>query len=296
MRSRICRLLEGVSRFNPHANGGWRAVFAGPLVRSLRFLVPAHERTVRRVIWQPVSIVFLEFGERPCSRLIGGSRAERSECRIEELALELLNLPVLHGSLAQRGKVIPRGDPVKILLRQIGQNAGKGGNRRRLDCHCAQQIVGTAIAAGLVDRQNLHDGKPLSRSPGNQFLQCLCISDPQILCAANGKGRSQDTRDFVLGIQLKHTRVLQGRARCDNRELTFSVEELVFSPCAHSVRVPDHSAYFSVTISKGRRSSRTLPLLIGRDFSSVSSRLASHAFRTGKVVVSVSGPRPPSDS
>ena len=58
----------------------------------------------------------------------------------------------------------------------------------------------------------------------------------------------------------------------------------------------DYSANFSVTISKGFRSSRTAPLLIGSASSSASSKLVSHAFRTGRVVVSFSGQRPPSDS
>jgi hypothetical protein len=71
--------------------------------------------------------------------------------------------------LAQRIEVVPRGDPVKILLGQVGQSAGKCGYGGGFDRHCAQQIIRTPVAAGFIDRQQLNELETNSRDPINEL-------------------------------------------------------------------------------------------------------------------------------
>ena len=181
--------------------------------------MPAHERAMGRVTGQPVRMRSFEVRERPRSGFVSRTGTKCLESGVEELPLELFHFAVLHNSLAQRVQIVTSNDPIEVLLGEVGENTWKRGNRGRLKGHCAKQVVRTAVPAGFVDRQDLDNRKPLPSSPGNQFLKRFGITNPQISLATHSEDRSKDTRDLVLGIELKHMRVLPRQGPPDNREL-----------------------------------------------------------------------------
>ena len=218
----MCRLLDGSERFHPDPHGGGRSVLPRPLIAIFAFLVPAHERAMRRVIGQPVGIGSLEIRERLCSRFVGGARAKGLESRVEELALQLLDLPVLHDTLAQRCR-----DRSRAVIRSKSSWVKSG----RMPGSVA--IVVGSIAMALSRLYGLQS-PPVSligricttESPCRAVQEISSLSasvspTPKSFAPRTAKTGARTPAILFSGFSSSTLRVLQGGPCRDNRELAW---------------------------------------------------------------------------
>ena len=67
--------------------------------------------------------------------------------------------------------------------------------RGRIDRARADRVVGTVIAAGLVDRQQLHELEADAARPVDELPQAVEVADAEIVFGAQGEERREDAGD-----------------------------------------------------------------------------------------------------
>ena len=61
----------------------------------------------------------------------------------------------------------------------------------------ADRVVGAVVAAGFVDRQELHEPETDARAPIDELPQRSDVADPEIIFRAQREERSEDAGDLV---------------------------------------------------------------------------------------------------
>ena len=66
----------------------------------------------------------------------------------------------------------------------------------------ADRVVWTVVAAGLVDRQELHEFEADARRPIDELAQPFEVTDAEIRFRADGEERRENAGDALFGSQI----------------------------------------------------------------------------------------------
>jgi hypothetical protein len=75
-----------------------------------------------------------------------------------------------------------------------------GGDRGGIERKGAQDIVGAMVAAGFIDRKDLHGAEVVPRRPLDHFGEGLRVTDAEVMPAPEGEEWNEKSRDFLFRI------------------------------------------------------------------------------------------------
>ena len=198
-RSRATRARSAPSASSHRAPRSMRCC-SGPGVPGFAAAVLLHQRAEESVIVEPRFFAFTKCGETP--RPANRRRARKARSALQQLPLSV-GLTMPYFTLPRRS--VGQIDPGGRLRRNLPPSNPSGDPGARCSvvgsiATRADRVVGAVVAAGLVDRQQLHQLEADAARPIDELPQRREIADAEIVFAVRrAKSGASTPAIFSLG-------------------------------------------------------------------------------------------------